>query len=99
MHKCLRVFVNNHTQKPVTSRVHNISRKGECLTAYTCFKGTALSTKSTHPPGVNYISAPNSKALTYFVKPNVCIIVYLILSTSMLWLIVIVAYCSWIIKL
>ena len=34
------------------SRVHNISREGECLTAYTCFKRTASSTKST-PPGVN----------------------------------------------
>ena len=33
-------------------RVHNISREGECLTAYTCFKRTALSTEST-PPGVN----------------------------------------------
>ena len=36
----------------LTSRVHNISREGECLTAYTCFKRTASSTKST-PPGVN----------------------------------------------
>ena len=34
------------------SRVHNISREGECLTVHTCFKQTALSTESP-PPGVN----------------------------------------------
>ena len=28
-----------------------ISREGECLTAYTCLKCTALSTKSTPPGG------------------------------------------------
>ena len=28
-----------------------ISRKGECLTAYTCLKCTVLSTKSTPPGG------------------------------------------------
>ena len=33
-------------------RVHNISREGECLTAYTGVKRTVLSTKLS-PPGVN----------------------------------------------
>ena len=28
-----------------------ISREGECLTAYTCFKCTVISTKSTPPGG------------------------------------------------
>ena len=66
----------------IIPRVHNISREGECLTAYTCFKRTASSTKST-PPGVNYISAHISKAHLHLIKRN-C--VYLILSTSMFWL-------------
>ena len=36
----------------VLPRVHNISREGECLTAYTYFKCNASSTEST-PLGVN----------------------------------------------
>ena len=70
-------------------RVHTISREGECLTAYACFKHTVSSTKST-PPGVNYISAPIRKVLLDFIKQNVQVIaiVLLILSTSTFWLIV-----------
>ena len=37
-----------------------MSREGECLTAYTCFKRTVLSIEST-PSGVNQISTPKSK--------------------------------------
>ena len=50
------------------SRVHNISREGECLTAYTCFKRSASSTKST-PSGVNY--TPITKPF-YILLPMMC---------------------------
>ena len=41
-----------HIHLYTLTRVHNISREGECLTAYTCFKRTVSSTESI-PPGVN----------------------------------------------
>ena len=46
------IFIITHSYIMIISRVHNIYREGECLTAYTCFKHTASSTEST-PPGVN----------------------------------------------
>ena len=66
-----------------------ISRKGECLTAYTCFKHTASSTEST-PPGVNQVSAPICKALLYFIKRN-CALDIIDINVS--------AYCRWAIEL
>ena len=44
--------VDMYIRTYILARVYNISREGECLTAYTCFKCTALSTEST-PSGVN----------------------------------------------
>ena len=44
--------VHNREGLLALPRVHNVSREGECLTAYTCFKRTASSTEST-PSGVN----------------------------------------------
>ena len=56
MYEHVSTLKGNHVTKAIYSiilpRVHNISREGECLTAYTCFKRTALSTEST-PSGVN----------------------------------------------
>ena len=53
----------------IISRVHNISREGEFLTAYTCFKCTLSSTEST-PPSVNKISAHIRTVCLYFIKHN-----------------------------
>ena len=62
----LVIYTDTDTLLP---RVHNISREGEYLTAYTYFKHTESSTEST-PSGVNYISAHISKAHLYFIKHN-----------------------------
>ena len=70
-------------------RVDNIGREGERLTAYTCFKHTASSTKSTLP-GVNYISAHIIKESLYLIKHN-C--VFYIIDINVL------AYCRWTIEL
>ena len=48
---CMYVY-SLHIHLYMLTRVHNISREGECLTAYTCFKRTASSTEST-PSGEN----------------------------------------------
>ena len=69
----------------VLSRVHNITVVYRvCLTAYTCFKHTESSTKST-PFGVDQISALMSKRFYNSIKQNAGMHVLSIILLSMIW--------------